>query len=339
MLTIDGSYGEGGGQILRSSLALSLITQTPFRIEKIRARREKSGLMRQHLAAVRAAQEISGADVKGAEIGSRELTFRPGPITPGTYTFRVGTAGSSTLVFQTVLPALLHAAGPSSLFLEGGTHNSHAPPFDFLSKVYLPLVCRMGPDITATLERPGFYPAGGGRFRAEIKPVEKLGRLDLPTRGNIKERRAFVRVANLPYHIVEREIATLQEKLGWDRAAFQGEKLKDVQGPGNVILIEIESEHLTEIFSGFGVKGVPAEEVARRAADEALLYIKAGVPVGEHLADQLLLPMALAGGGSFRTTEPSLHTRTHIEVIKTFLGINTRVEQESEKVWYIEVGA
>src|SRR5262245_8861795 len=164
MLIIDGSFGEGGGQILRTALGLSLVTGVPFRIEKIRAGRQKPGLMRQHLTAVNAAAQVGQAEVIGASVGSQELTFTPGKISPGDYTFAVGTAGSATLVLQTVLPALLTAAQPSFLTLEGGTHNPHAPPFDFLARAFLPLIGRMGPSVTATLIRPGFYPAGGGQF-------------------------------------------------------------------------------------------------------------------------------------------------------------------------------
>src|SRR5688572_17114432 len=174
MLIIDGSFGEGGGQILRTSLALSLITGRPFRIEKIRANREKPGLMRQHLTAVKAAGKIGQAEVEGAFIGAKELTFAPGEVVPGDYSFAVGTAGSATLVLQTVLPALITASKPSTLRLEGGTHNPYAPPFDFLARVFLPIVNRMGPNIEATLLRPGFYPAGGGKVNFTIEPAEKL---------------------------------------------------------------------------------------------------------------------------------------------------------------------
>src|SRR5512138_2046230 len=163
MITIDGSQGEGGGQILRSALALSLVTGKPFRIENIRARRQKPGLMRQHLTAVNAAVEIGAAHVSGNTVGSSELTFAPTALRSGEYHFVVGTAGSCTLVLQTVLPALIIAEGSSEIRLEGGTHNPAAPPFDFLAGAFLPLLNRMGPDVRAALERPGFYPAGGGR--------------------------------------------------------------------------------------------------------------------------------------------------------------------------------
>src|SRR5436305_3346353 len=190
MLTIDGSEGEGGGQILRTSLALSLVTGQPFRMERIRAKRQKPGLLKQHLTAVEAAKTVGCAEVEGAALSSQTLEFRPGPVTPGNYRFAVGTAGSATLVLQTLLPALLTAAGHSTPTLEGGTHNPMAPPFDFLQKSFMPLIHRMGPSVELKLRRPGFYPAGGGQFHARIEPVKKLSRLDLFDRGSVRCRQA-----------------------------------------------------------------------------------------------------------------------------------------------------
>src|SRR5882762_6595662 len=158
MITIDGSEGEGGGQMLRSSLALSLVTGQPFRIERIRAKRQKPGLLRQHLTAVEAAKAVGCAEVVGASLGSQTIEFRPGPVTPGNYRFAVGTAGSATLVLQTVLPSLLTASGPSTLTLEGGTHNPLAPPFDFLDRSFLPAIRQMGASVELELRNPGFYP-------------------------------------------------------------------------------------------------------------------------------------------------------------------------------------
>src|SRR5580700_3526091 len=166
MIRIDGSSGEGGGQILRSSLSLSLVTGKAFRMENIRAKRERPGLLRQHLTAVLAATEIGSAQVEGASLGSQTLTFIPGSVRPGNYRFVIGTAGSGTLVLQTILPALMTANEPSQITIEGGTHNMHAPPFDFLEKVFLPIINRLGPKITVNLARYGFYPAGGGCFTA-----------------------------------------------------------------------------------------------------------------------------------------------------------------------------
>jgi len=338
LLNIDGSQGEGGGQIVRSSLSLSLLTGKPFRIVNIRAGRERPGLMRQHLTAVRAAEAVSGGEASGATAGSAELTFRPGETKPGEYRFDMGTAGSTTLVLQTVLPALMLAKGPSSLTLEGGTHNPFSPPFDFLAKAFLPIVNRMGPRIEAILERPGFYPAGGGRMRVAIEPAEKLERLGLLDRGEILARRARAIVAVLPRSIAQREVAAVSKRPGWGSASFQIEEVRDAPGPGNVVILEVESEHLTEVFTGFGEKGVPAETVAGGAADEAAEYLRVGVPVGMHLADQLLLPMALAGGGSFRTLAPTRHTETQAEVLHRFLGVDVRKNVMGDGRWEFQIG-
>jgi RNA 3'-terminal phosphate cyclase (ATP) len=338
MLVIDGSTGEGGGQILRTALSLSLVTGTPFRIHKIRAGRTRPGLLHQHLTAVLAAAEVGNADVDGATLGSTELVFRPGEVVPGSYSFDIGTAGSATLVLQTVLPPLLVARGASSVTLAGGTHNPHAPPFDFLERAFLPLVNRMGARVDATLERPGFYPAGGGRFHVSIVPGTGWSRLDLPERGETLARRARAIVAHLPRHIAERELAVIGEQLGWSASCLETEEAAHSVGPGNVLILEIESEHVTEVFTSFGQKGVPAEAVAHQIANEVRHYLASDVPVGVYLADHLLLPMALAGGGSFRTVTPSLHTKTNIDVIRRFLDIRVKTTEEAEDRCSIRVG-
>jgi RNA 3'-terminal phosphate cyclase (ATP) len=204
MITIDGSFGEGGGQILRTSLALSLVTGHAFRIQNIRAGRAKPGLLRQHLTAVQAAVEVGDAAVDGATLGSKELVFKPGKVRAGDYRFAVGTAGSATLVLQTILPALIIGKEPSRLTLEGGTHNPHAPPFDFLDRAFLPLLNRTGPQVSMKLERIGFYPAGGGRFTVEIIPTDKLKGLDLRERGESKGRSARAIFSNLSAGVANR---------------------------------------------------------------------------------------------------------------------------------------
>jgi len=344
-LIIDGSQGEGGGQVLRSSLAMSLVTGRPFAIKNIRAGRKKPGLMRQHLTAVNAATKVSHAEVTGATIGSSRLEFRPIKVEPGDYKFSVGTAGSATLVLQTVLPALMLAEGESNLTLEGGTHNPFAPPLDFLTKAYLPFVRRMGPKVTVDplYVRPGFYPAGGGSFRVNIQPSQQLGRLELLDRGEIRARRVTALVANLPQHIGERECRVIAEKTGWAESCFTVEMIEHSRGPGNVVLIELESEHVTEVFTGFGQVGVRAEAVAARALDDARAYLAAGVPVGRYLADQLLLPLGIgahlgSGGGAFRTMSLSLHTTTHIDILHRFLDLDTKVEQNSRDDFVVRIG-
>jgi RNA 3'-terminal phosphate cyclase (ATP) len=337
MIVIDGSQGEGGGQILRSSLALSLITGQPFRIEKIRAGRRKPGLMRQHLTAVNAAAEIGCARVAGVGIGSQLLEFYPRFAKAGRYHFDVGTAGSCTLVLQTVLPALLTAGSPSELVLEGGTHNPYAPPFDFLTRAFLPLIGRMGVKVSATLQRPGFYPAGGGRFTVNVEPASRLERLDLAERGKILSRSARATVAKLPRKIAERELKVVRDSLGWDERCCTVEEANTSPGPGNILCLELEYENITEIFTGFGELGVRAEKVAQDTVREVKDYLSVDAPVGPHLADQLLLPMALAGAGSFRTLAPTGHTITNAEVIRRFLPVEVTMRELANNDWEIRV--
>ena len=339
LIQLDGSLGEGGGQILRTALSLSMVTGQAFRIEKIRAGREKPGLLRQHLTAVNAAAQVCGATVEGAAISSRELTFSPGPVKAGQYTFTVGSAGSTTLVLQTVLPALMIEKEPSSLTLEGGTHNPHAPPLDFLEKAFVPLVNRMGPAVHLNLERAGFYPAGGGRFFAEIKPAAKLSTLHVSERGAIRRQLAKAVVAALPGDIAKRELAQIEKKLGWSGDQLQIRQLPQEWGPGNILTLEIESENVTEVFTSFGMKGVSAEAVAEQAFREARRYLACDAPVGPHLADQLLLPLAIAGGGSFVTYELTEHTRTNIQVIQRFLPARFEVIERKQEVCEIKVVA
>jgi RNA 3'-terminal phosphate cyclase (ATP) len=340
MILIDGSFGEGGGQILRTALGLSLFTGQPFRIDKIRAGRRNPGLLRQHLTAVKAAAKIGQAEVTGVNIGSTQLTFSPGRVAAGCYQFAVGTAGSATLVLQTVLPALLISEDQdreTRLTLEGGTHNPFAPPFDFMTKAFLPLLERMGAQIEARLERYGFYPAGGGRFEIVIKPAKALEPIELNERGKILNRRATALVAHLPRGIAERELGVVHRKLSWPQEWLKAESTTNSPGPGNVVTLEIESENLTEVFTGFGERGVAAEAVADQAVIAARRYLASDVAVGEHLADQMLLPMALARGGSFTTVPPSRHTTTNIEIIRKFLDIEIAAEQMTNRSWRIEL--
>lgn len=339
VLEIDGSQGEGGGQILRTSMALALVTGRPIRIRQIRAKRSKPGLMRQHLTAVRAASAIGGSSLEGDAMGSTELTFHPGTVSAGEYHFAVGTAGSAMLVLQTVLPPLLLAGGRSSLVLEGGTHNPHAPCFDFLDRTFLPQLARMGIRVRARLERAGYYPSGGGRVKVEIEPWEERLPLSLLERGEVRSREVEARVAGIPKNVAEREVRTAQARLGWREAEGRAVEQPRDWGPGNVTLITIESEQVTEVVSAYGERGVRAEQVAETAADEARRYLDAGVPVGEHLADQLLLPMALGKGGSFRTLAPTEHTRTNIEVIRKFLDVRVSTSEQDEGSWLIDIKA
>lgn len=338
MIEIDGSMGEGGGQVLRSSLSLSLCTGKPFCITNIRAGRKRPGLLRQHLTAVNAAAEVGQAKVMGAELKSQELTFYPGEIKGGSYRFAVGTAGSTTLVLQTILMPLCFADTVSEVVIEGGTHNSKAPPFHYLGQVYIPLLNKMGANVSLSLERYGFYPAGGGRIKAVVIPTHQLTGLVLNERGKEKSMKAEVIISSLPGHIAQRELEVASKKLAIDEECLQISEIASDQVPGNVFMVTMENEMVTEMFTGFGEKGKSAEQVAKRTVDECKAYRRAGVPVGEHLADQLLLPLALSNAGSrFRTLRPSLHTMTNIETIKAFIDIEISCEMVDGKTWEIVV--
>jgi RNA 3'-terminal phosphate cyclase (ATP) len=334
ILTIDGSRGEGGGQIVRTSLALSALTGQAIRITHLRANRSRPGLMRQHLAAVKAAAAICKADVLGDSLGSREITFRPKRIEGGDYSFGVETAGSTTLILQTILPALMTAGEPSTLTLTGGTHNPFAPPFDFLQRAFLPFVNRMGPQVELSLVRPGFFPVGGGKFTVKVTPARELRGFDLLERGTLISQKVQALVSKLPLHIGERECQTIAAASNWSDECFETREVLDARGPGNVVMIEVDYEHVTELFVGFGQKGIRAEQVAAGVWKEAAEYLTAGVPVGMHLADQLLLPLGLAAakgdGGSFRTLALTQHSRTHMDVLRMFLNISIQIEERSE---------
>lgn len=343
MLKIDGSHGEGGGQILRSSLALAMVTGQGFVIENIRAGRKKPGLMRQHLTAVRAAAEVCHASVEGDAIGSQVLSFTPGTIEAGDYKFAIGTAGSTTLVLQTVLMPLLLAGGPSRLVLEGGTHNPFAPPFDFLARAYVPLINRMGPRVSLTLERPGFFPAGGGKLVVDIEPCAKLNPLTLPHRGAVVRKSVKAWVSALPLHIGERECNAVRNKLKLEDGDATVEIVDDPRGPGNIVTIEIESEHVTEVFTGFGERDRPAEKVAGQAVQQAQRYLASGAAAGEYLTDQLLLPTAIAahqgaGPSVFHALCISRHSQTHIELIEQFLGVRATTQLRENRTMLVQAG-
>jgi RNA 3'-terminal phosphate cyclase (ATP) len=337
MIELDGSEGEGGGQILRSALALALVRGEPLAIHRIRARRKRPGLLRQHLTAVQAAAAVGHAKVTGDRIGSDELYFAPRGVEHGEHRFAVGTAGSATLVLQTVLWPLLVAPGESTVVVEGGTHNPLAPPFDFLDRVLAPLLRRMGAQLELELLRAGFYPAGGGAVRLRVRGGERLQPLVLDERGEIRSRRARAIVANLPAKIGKRELDVVRARLGLAKHEVAVVELES-PGPGNVLLVEAEHEGGTEIVSECGAKGVPAETVAERACDAFARWDAAGVPVDEHLADQLLIPLALAGKGGFTTMAPTEHTRTNAGLVERLLGVPIAIEGIADDRARVRVG-
>lgn len=325
MIELDGSQGEGGGQILRTALTLSMITGTPFRIERIRAKRSKPGLLRQHLTAVNAAAAICGAQVQGAEAASLALMFAPGKIRGGDFRFAIGTAGSCTLVLQTILPALWFADASAEVYLSGGTHNPAAPPADFLIRSWLPLLKRMGVEMEIELLRHGFYPAGGGEIRARVRPVGKLQALELIERGELQRTTATSIVAGVSRDVASRELKRVRAQLGPVDEVYR--VLPANEGPGNALMIELDYAVVTEIFTGFGERGLSAERVADLVGKEARGFRDGVGAVGEHLADQLVLPLALAGGGAFTTTVVSEHLTTNIAVIEKFLPVGIELAE------------
>ena len=328
-LRIDGSRGEGGGQILRTSLALAMITGRPLRMEHIRANRAKPGLRRQHLACVEAAARLCNARVRGAEVGAATLDFEPGAITGGALEIDIGSAGSTTLVVQTILVPAIASGHALRAVIRGGTHNPLAPPFEFLDRVYLPQLRAMGADVTLTLDRHGF--ANGDSARREhgqltltVGAGGALRPIELVDAGPVTGRRATVITARLPTHVAERELAVVDQRLGFTAHEHELREVRD-GGPANVLLLEVERDGVRELITSLGEKHLRAELVAQRACDDLAAYLAADVPVGEHLADQLLLPLAIAGGGKFRAAPLSLHATTNIETIQHFLDVSISV--------------
>jgi RNA 3'-terminal phosphate cyclase (ATP) len=360
IVEIDGGRGEGGGQILRTSLALSMITGRPLVMHRIRAGRAKPGLRRQHLACVQAAARLCNARVTGDRVGSQALEFEPGSLdaAPTELTIDIGTAGSTSLVVQTILvPAIVAGRGLTARVI-GGTHNPMAPPFDFLERVFLPHLRAMGARVAMALDRHGFAVGGGapgkqdwhddetphrgqltltvdaadaaraaGAARAADAAGAALRPIELLEAGPITARRAIALLARLPTHVGERELGVVRERLGFAAADCQVVEVAG-GGPANVLLVEIERAGGRELVTRFGEKGLRAELVASRACDELDAFLRAGVPVGEHLADQLLLPLAVAGGGRFRCAPLSSHAITNIETIRRFLDVPIRVDPD-----------
>ena len=323
-VTIDGSQGEGGGQVLRTSLALSIVTGRALHMRRIRADRKRPGLQRQHLACVEAAVRLSHGTTNTLELDAQELVFTPGTdraAWPAAIAVDIGNAGSTSLVVQTVLLPALAAAHPVRATITGGTHD---PPFEYLDRVFLAHLRAMGADVRLVHEKPGLPPDGGGCVVLETHP-SRLRTIDIVEAGGVRARRATAIVASLPRDVGERQLAVASRRL--DGPVLD---LREIEraGPHNVFMIEVEfASGAREIISSQAREGYTPEEVAGDALDELDLIVEAQVPVGQHLADQLLLPMAIAGGGRFRTLAPlSLHATTNIETIRAFLDVPIRVQ-------------
>lgn len=322
MIRIDGSAGEGGGQVLRTALSLSAITGEAISLERIRVRRPRPGLMRQHLTCARAVAAICDGELTGAELTSQSLTLKPGRPHGGEYRFAIGSAGSVVLLAQAILPVLLFADGPSSVLLEGGTHVDKAPSYEFFERTFLPCVRRMGAEVESALEGIGFYPAGGGRMRLSVKPTRTWSQLTLTERGKLQGARVTAVGSGLNQAILDDELRLFQAGLGEDAPAFQSSRSMVMSpGSGNILLASLAYEQIEETFGTCGSYGVSRESVAKRTSDAVRSYLRQAAPVGPHLADQLLLPMALGAGGSFLTGRLTLHTETNLDILARFLDV------------------
>ena len=322
LIPIDGELGEGGGQILRSALTLAAVTGQGFEATRIRARRSRPGLRPQHLAAVRAAAMGCGAEVHGAFEGSPDLRFRPGAVTAGTFDFDIGTAGATTLVLQTVLPALATAAEPSRLAVSGGTHVPLSPTYHFLARHWTPMVERLGLRPRVELERAGFAPRGGGRVRAEVSSWARPAGLDLTRRGPVVEIRGLSAAARLKGDVANRQ-ADAARALLWEQRRLESSwEILEMPSasPGSCLQLEGVFETGRAAFAVLGRRGVRAEVLGERTARELLAFLEdEEACVDPWLADQLAVPVALAGGGGRLTTSKvTLHLETVAEVLRRF---------------------
>lgn len=347
-LKIDGSTGEGGGQIIRTALSLSMLTGIPIEITNIRAGRAKSGLMRQHLVCVQAAQQISNASVTGAHLGSTALSFTPNSIKSGDYSFDIGSAGSTTLVLQTLLPALLFtntdSSAQSTVTIRGGTHNPLAPTSDFLQLAFVPALAKLGMQVDVQLIKAGFAPIGGGEITATIMPFMRradTAPFELTERGKLTNIELVASIVNLDYDICTRELASAKSVLieaGINEAIIttQSNKLQGI-GEGNSCyavvtyqMVDSQSSH-SEVFTLLGAKRTSAEKMGNRLAGLVKRYVlKTDALVDEYLTDQLLLPLALAGGGEFTARVISQHAETQAWLIEQFLSVDIKFEVINE---------
>lgn len=325
MIEIDGSRGEGGGQILRSSLTLSLMTGKPFRLRRIRSGRQKPGLQPQHLQCVLAAKEIGQAEVKGASLGSESITFEPGEVLGGDFDFSIGTAGSACLLIQTIwLPLATVAQSSSSIRVGGGTHVPFSPCFHFLSTTWAGFLRLMKLDAHFHMIRPGFYPRGGGKIELTIQPNQEVSSLDLVNRTGVRLSGTSL-VAGLPASVAERQAKRAEEILHKAGHPLRSEILEMQGGPGTVFLVQAELEGVSIVVSALGARGKPAEQVGQEAAEEMLRYLQAVEMVDPHSADQILLPLATARGSSrYTITEVTQHLLTNMEVVQKFLDRDIR---------------
>lgn len=337
---IDGSMGEGGGQVLRTSLSLSVLTGRSLRLVNIRARRAKPGLMAQHLKAVEAAAAISAARVEGAQLGSGSLLFEPREIRADTYDFDIGTAGSTSLVLQTILVPLGFALGSSTVVVTGGTHVHWSPSFHYLDWQWAPFLRSIGFDLRLEMEQAGFYPRGGGRVRVTIRPSLRRTPLRLTTRGKLRRIRGISGVARLDRKIAERQERRACERLEGLCSEIEIEIAEvPAASPGTFLLLLAECEHSQACYGALGARGKPAEKVADEAAEGMAEFLAGDGAVDPWLADQLILPLAVAEGDSeVRTARVTGHLLTNAQVVQEFLPVRIEIAGEVGEAGTISIG-
>jgi RNA 3'-terminal phosphate cyclase (ATP) len=343
LIEIDGSAGEGGGQILRSSLALAILTGRPFKLVNVRANRQRPGLQPQHLMSVRAAGTICQARYKGASVGSSVLYFEPGETKAGDYRFDIGTAGATGLVLHTIyLPLALRGSAPSTVTVTGGTHNAHAPCYHFNEMTWAAYLRRLGIQIELEMVRPGFYPRGGGEVRAVVHPCPRVKGLTLTACPELTTAGGFSAVASLPESVARRQARRLATRLKTEgvESHIPLEEWEGSRGPGSVAAVVFRQAPVPTLFFGLGERGKPAEAVADDAADEAIAFRDGKTPVDPHSADQLLLPLAFSPDASeYRTSEVTRHLTTNIETVRRFVDRDISLDANAGKPGTVRIAA
>ena len=335
MIEIDGAYGEGGGQVLRTTLTLAMLNNTPVKIKNIRAKRPKPGLMRQHLACVKASQEISSASVQGAYLGSTELVFIPNEITAGNYEFDIGSAGSTTLVFQTILLPLLSAKSASKVRFKGGTHNPMAPSLTCIKYGFIPLIRKMGGDVELEVAQWGYAPIGGGDWSCKVQP-SSLSALFLTKQGPMIDSRVRCYLSNIKPSVAERELAAYKKSCKTSIEVLD-QKFSKAVSTGNLLSHKLMFEEFQTCMSMLGRQGLSAEAVAKKLAGQVNEYIDSGCALNSYLADQMMLPLIVAGAGEYTTPEITQHAATNIWTIKKMTGKEIKTsEVDGRKIIFLD---